>query len=109
MCSGFLVIDVFSLLLCVSLLGGSTSVVVGLSPCTALLKVYQFGFDLIKNSLSQGLSALGPEGLEPTYYSILPVCYKNAKFYCSLHEKCNLVVITNKMQLGNGIYYSLLH
>jgi len=37
MCSGFLVIDVFSLLLCVFLLDGSTSVVVGLSPCTALL------------------------------------------------------------------------
>jgi len=37
MCSGFLVIDVFPLLLCVFLLDGSTSVVVGLSPCTALL------------------------------------------------------------------------
>jgi len=37
MCSGFLVIDVFSLPLCVFLLDGSTSVVVGLSPCTALL------------------------------------------------------------------------
>jgi len=38
LCSGFLVIDVFPLLLCVFLLDGSTSVVVvGLSPCTALL------------------------------------------------------------------------
>ena len=37
MCSGFLVIDVFPLLLCVFLLDGTTSVVVGLSPCTALL------------------------------------------------------------------------
>jgi len=37
MCSGFHVIDVFPLLLCVFLLDGSTSVVVGLSPCTALL------------------------------------------------------------------------
>ena len=38
MCSGFLVIDVFPLLLCVFLLDGSVSVVVGLSPCTALLE-----------------------------------------------------------------------
>jgi len=37
MCSGFLVIDVFPLLLCVFLLDGSASVLVGLSPCTALL------------------------------------------------------------------------
>jgi len=37
MCSGFLVIDVFPLLLYVFLLDGSNSVVVGLSPCTALL------------------------------------------------------------------------
>ena len=42
MCSGFLVTDVFSLLLCVSLLGGSISVVVGLSPCTALLDYYWY-------------------------------------------------------------------
>jgi len=39
MCSGFQVIDVFLLLLCVFLLNGSTSIVVGLSPCTALLEL----------------------------------------------------------------------
>jgi len=37
MCSGFLVTDLLSLLLCVFLLDGSTRVVVGLSPCTAVL------------------------------------------------------------------------
>ena len=41
MCSGFLVIDVFPLLLCVFLLDGSTSVVVGLSPCHCVKYVFR--------------------------------------------------------------------
>ena len=50
MCSGFLVIDVFSLLLCFSLLDGSPSVVVGLFPCTALLDWYQHAVNCQFNS-----------------------------------------------------------
>jgi len=49
MCSGFLVIDVISLLLCVFLLDGSTSFVVGLSPCTVLGQNYQLDINKKKS------------------------------------------------------------
>jgi len=54
---------------------------------------------------------IGPEELEPIYYSILPVCYKNTKFYCNLHEKCNLqYVTTDGWSLRHSLYvmYSYL-
>jgi len=66
MCSGFLVIDVSPLLVCVFLLDGSTSVVVGLSPCTAPLAPalqhsasYAFIFTHIRYSV---MCRLGGEG-----------------------------------------------